>query len=133
SEDLNARTDDEDHEEQVEKVLQPEPRRKARVHGRRGCRDAWVTRKEILYGGDGPQLLRDGDPKNHHNKCKRHHPQYIDPSLANTDVRHNAFPRRQPSAQAEAIVRAAETHLKRIAWWLIFTNIRHDGSNQSSE
>jgi hypothetical protein len=113
-ENLNARTDDENHEEQIEKVLQSKPQWKARMHCSRRGRDAWVTRKKFLHSGNGTQLLRDGDPNNQNNKRKRHDPQDIDPSPPDTDVGHDAFARRQPPAQTEAIVRTPEAHLKRI-------------------
>src|SRR5579864_4926984 len=55
-ENLDARADDEHHQEEIEEMQQPQPQGEARVHRRRGRGDAGIARDEFLYAGHGPQL-----------------------------------------------------------------------------
>ena len=59
-EDLDTGADDERHEEKVQEVLHPQPRRETGGDGPRGRRDAGIPHEEILYRRQLPQCLSYG-------------------------------------------------------------------------
>src|SRR5438309_1140962 len=86
---LDARPDDERHEEQIEEVLQSQPQGVAGVN-LRGRRYAWVAREELLKPRALEQLLTDRDPEDQNDEGERYGPQYVDPLLAQADSGHFA-------------------------------------------
>src|SRR5665811_1504555 len=63
-ENLDARADDEHHQEEIEEMQQPQPQGEARVNRLRGRGDTRVARNEFLHAGHRPQLLGHGDSEN---------------------------------------------------------------------
>src|SRR6185437_9355208 len=102
-EDLDARPDDQEDEEQVKEMLPPQPGRKPGVVHRLG---AWagIVRNELLYGRIVlPQILGQGDADNQAGGPKRDYPKHIVPPLPKADARHLTPLRWQPLAQANTI------------------------------
>ena len=90
--DLDAGTDDEDQQEQIEEVLQPQPDRETRRHVRvRRLDRPGVPRDEVLNRRLAAQALRDGDRDDQQQKPDRQQPEQVEPPGA-TD----AHPRRDP-------------------------------------
>src|SRR5579864_5921802 len=60
-ENLDARADDEHHNEEIEEMQQPQPQGETRVHRLRRRSFTGVARDEFLHAGHRAQLLGDGD------------------------------------------------------------------------
>ena len=101
---LDARADDEGHEEQVQEVLQPQPDRKSRSDGLDRLRNARISHDEILHGWQFAQGLGYSNGKDQQHERDRHGPKNVDPTLANSNSRHHACLRRQPVIQANTII-----------------------------
>src|SRR5579872_3299344 len=120
-EDLNARPDDEEHEEHIEEVLDPQPQREAAVNRRRRLGYARIARDELMKPGGRVQTLADRDPKDQNDERDRYDPQDVDPSLAQPDSGHLAPLRRQPAARRYAAARLGQTCFEGIplSWTLM--------------
>src|SRR5579872_4429574 len=114
-EDLNARPDDEEHEEHIEEVLDPQPQREAAVNRRRRLGYARIARDELLKPGGRVETLADRDSEDQNDQGDRYDPQDVDPSLADADSRRLAPLGRQPGARPDAVARLAEAGLERIS------------------
>ena len=90
------------------KCMQPQPSREARADRRSRCRDAGIAQQEFLDCRHLPQRLRQRHAQNQQPEGERQGPQHVDPAPADADLGRHAGLRRQPVAQANAIVCRAE-------------------------
>src|SRR6185312_3977300 len=102
---LDARPDDEEHEEHIEEVPHAQPQREAVMNRRRGLGYARVAHDELLKPGGLVQSLADRDPDDQNDEGERYDPQDVDPSLAHADSRNLAPLGRQPGARPNAVAR----------------------------
>src|SRR5690348_14139749 len=85
-EDLDARPDDEDHQEHVEEVLHPDPGGKPRVRVRlRRHHGPWISGDKVRDGRDLAQRLGNGHRAYEDHEAERKEPKEIEPP-ARTDT-----------------------------------------------
>ena len=90
--DLDAGADDEDQQEQIEEVLQPQPGRETRRRfGVRRLDGPGIPRDEVLNRRLAAQSLRDGDRDDQKQEADRQQPEQVEPpGAADTYARRDA-------------------------------------------
>src|SRR5262245_44628898 len=113
-ENLNSRTHDAQHQEQVEHVRKAQPHRESFICNRAG-RLARIARDEFLHGGQQGQLVRYSRCQNQPDESYWKQPQNTEPPLANSDVRDDSITRRRPLLALHLVVSASYLRFKRIS------------------
>src|SRR5262249_19792332 len=112
-ENLNSRTHDESHQEQVEYMVKAKPQRESFI-----CtaeRLARIARDKFLYGGQRAQLDSHPQCQNQRNESYGEQPQNIEPPLANSDSRGGPITRPRPLPHPHLLLSASYLCFQRIS------------------
>jgi hypothetical protein len=106
TEDLKSRAEDEDHQEEVEEVLHPDPGGKPRVLVRLRRHDGpGIPGNEVLDRRDRAQTLRDRHRGDQDHEADRQQPQEIEPPVpADTHVRRDSVRFGEPLRDIDGIL-----------------------------